>query len=608
VTIAALQHHPVSLAEASFYDLLPVGHHSVNGAGVFTQMNELELQWLGYTREEVIGKLTVADVFSEASRAQFKRNFPLLMQHGRLHDLEYEFVRKDGSRFAALVNALAIKDERGRFLGGRAVVVDISARKRMENTLRESERRLEQAQRIANFGYYEINLARQATEVVNGASPRIYEILGLDPRQGPISFEQFFEQCVHPEDRARVRQLCGQATRDGTTFGCEYRVLHTDGSVRYARDEAEPIRGAGGEIERYFGVMHDVTEAKRAQQALLEKERRFRHLVENSHDGVVLLARDATILYASPAALRLLGCSAEEMVGRLPSDFVHPDDLSGVMSALNQLALSPGLQLTFRTRARRADGEWRWFDTANSSRVHDPELGAIICNFHDITDEVVAREAVEATNRKLRQLSQHLQRVREDERTHLARELHDELGAALGTINLYLDHGANDKRGAAQALAQVRALVDTAIDTTRRITTDLRPSVLDHRGLWAALEWLARSVGSGIACRVELDTVREVKLGAATDTAVFRIVQEALRNAVRHAAASEVRVYAEREDGHLVVSVADNGRGIAKGDCSKADSWGIVGMRERAHALGAQLHVGRRAEGGTLVQLRVALA
>lgn len=597
--------------EADFYNLLPVGHHTTSAQGVFIQMNDVELRWLGYTRDEVIGKLGPKDILSEPSRSKFELNFARMARQGYMRDMEYELQRKDGTTFPVLVNALAIKDGQGNCLGGRAIIVDLSARREAEQALRRHEAALLQAQRIARIGNYEIDLARTSTNDQCIWSDETYRILGRDPSQGPLSSDEFLEHCVHPEDRAHVAQVIEAALLRGGVADCEYRIVRPDGEVRYVRDVAEPVYAAKGKLERYFGVIHDITSIKLAQSQTLKTEARYRHLVEHSHDGVILLSATGTIVYVSPSGQKLLGWPLEKLIGRASQELCHPEDVPSLAAAMERLTQCPDEPVTHRIRVAQSDGTWRWLETCKSNRLGDPVLQAIVCNFRDVTEQHKAREQLKSTNRQLHKLSQHLQQVREEERASLARELHDELSATLSAINLFLgDPETDEQRMPPEALARVRELAHTAVEATRRITAKLRPSVLDHHGLWAAIDWFAQkiSVGRKLACEIDIDAVRKIALDENASTAVFRIVQEALRNVARHAGADEVRITAWRAQQQLLLRIDDNGRGIAETDKAKTDSWGIVGMRERALALEGELSISRLAARGTRVELRVPLA
>lgn len=211
---------------------------------------------------------------------------------------------------------------------------------------------------------------------------------------------------------------------------------------------------------------------------------------------------------------------------------------------------------------------------------------------------------------RLRALTGHIEAAREDERTAMAREIHDELGQALTAMKMdvaWLGRHVLPAQGTAAAALDARisgmsALIDSVVQQVRRISTELRPGVLDDLGLSAAIEWQTRdfSQRSGLRCTVH-SNVSEKRFERNLSTAVFRILQEALTNVARHARATRVDVSLLETDGRLRLEILDDGLGITAGALSRSKSFGLLGMRERAHRLGGTLSVSRRPEQGTAI-------
>lgn len=225
-----------------------------------------------------------------------------------------------------------------------------------------------------------------------------------------------------------------------------------------------------------------------------------------------------------------------------------------------------------------------------------------------------AEEALRESHERLRALSTYLQTVREEERTRIAREVHDELGQALTSCKLDLSWIASkiprDLKPLHEKARALTAHIDSTIQTVRRISTELRPGVLDHLGLVAALEWQANDFESrtGIQCNVRGKLPLESALGQQLSTTLFRIFQETLTNIIRHASATRVEVNLRAANGEITLQVTDNGRGITKQEIGDTKSMGLLGMRERAGLLGGIFHIARlRRGGGTRVTVRVPL-
>jgi signal transduction histidine kinase len=224
-------------------------------------------------------------------------------------------------------------------------------------------------------------------------------------------------------------------------------------------------------------------------------------------------------------------------------------------------------------------------------------------------------ERLRESEDKLRRLAAHLISVREEERAHIAREIHDELGQSLTVLKFDLAFLSsqfsptvrpNQRRSFLSHVQVLETSVDKTIQLVREIAASLRPSVLDDLGLAAALEWQADEFRSRTGIRTDLDLSAAP---ASTDpnqaTAVFRITQEALTNVARHAEATHVAVTLRQTEDGLLLTVQDNGRGVSDAALSRPDAFGVLGMRERAEAIGARLSIYGRPTQGTTVTLRV---
>jgi signal transduction histidine kinase len=253
-------------------------------------------------------------------------------------------------------------------------------------------------------------------------------------------------------------------------------------------------------------------------------------------------------------------------------------------------------------RVAKADG------TASIEVRSQDETGQIMQALQDMN------ERLRQTRERLRDLVAHQDRAKEEERKRIAREIHDELGGLLTGIKSYLSFAVDCAEQADKLpdrhLLEACALADSAIETAHRVITDLRPSVLDQLGLWAALEWYAGEIEerTGLRCRTTIDeSAASMDIGPECSTTVFRIVQETLTNVVRHADASNVDIRIACENGAMVITMEDDGKGIASERLLNAESWGIAGMHERARYMGGELKIAGTPGQGTVVALRLPL-
>ena len=232
----------------------------------------------------------------------------------------------------------------------------------------------------------------------------------------------------------------------------------------------------------------------------------------------------------------------------------------------------------------------------------------------DLAREIAERKVIEQNLReseeRLREFAAHIQAVREEERTSMAREIHDELGQAL--TGLKMDLSWLEKRlpkGLEEQAEKVKSmfrLIDETIQSVRKISSELRPQVLDDVGLSGTLKWQAREfqARTGIRCKVDLPE-EEFVMDQDRSTAVFRIFQEVMTNVARHAKATRVDIKLRLDADHLILNIVDNGRGIALADLRSQKSLGLVGVRERAHILGGQVEIEGTDGKGTSVTLSI---
>lgn len=242
------------------YERAPCGYHSLDADGVFVRVNETELRWLGYAREEVLGRRKFLDLVTPPSRKLFEDRFPAYKELGEIRDLEFDMVRKDGSTLPVLLNATAVRDASGRFVMSRSVVVDITRRVAAEEASRRSEASLNRAQAVAHVGSWSLDLPRD--ELL--WSDEAYRIFGI-PAGTPMTYEKFMDK-VHPEDREAVKAAWAGALERGP-YDIEHRVL-LDGRVKWVRERAEVEFGSDGRALRGVGTVQDVTELKRAEDEI----------------------------------------------------------------------------------------------------------------------------------------------------------------------------------------------------------------------------------------------------------------------------------------------------------------------------------------------------
>lgn len=355
-------------------------------------------------------------------------------------------------------------------------------------------------------------------------------------------------------------------------------------------------------------------EKEQAEAALRKSEHKFRLLFE--HNPIPMFVYDVeTLLFldVNDAAVTHYGYSREEFVRLWITDLWVLDDLRRLQTS-DSKNKTP-LNIMGEWLHQRKNGETRNVQVISRQLEANHARTALLIA-EDITERTQAAERLKRSHEQLRALSAHLQSVREEERSRIALEIHDELGQILTAIRMDLSW-LHDKfsliktplrRTLMSHADSMTKLIDSTIQTVRRISTELRPRILDDLGLVAATEWQAHEFGArtNIQCKFHTN-VEELKLDRERSTAVFRILQESLTNVLRHAKASIITIDLHVSPDELTLEVVDNGKGFEPDKSKTAQSFGLLGMQERALLLGGNVTIKRASKKGTIVNLELPL-
>ncbi|HKO96499.1 MAG TPA: PAS domain S-box protein, partial [Pyrinomonadaceae bacterium] len=414
------------------------------------------------------------------------------------------------------------------------------------------------------------------------------------------------------EDRDRLRAL-GES--QGVLRDEELDVRTKHGETRHVTMSAERFM-ISGELCNLC-IFRDITERKRAEEALRESERRFSDSLKNIEMIAVMADMKGDITFCNDYLLRLTGWKREETIGRNWYEMFLPEgEKAKVSKLLDRVEPTGEVVVHMENEIKTRSGERRLVMWTNTTlRGLDGQVIGVAALGDDITERKAAEGQLKSSTAQLRALSARLQSAREEEGTRIAREIHDELGSALTGLKWDLERidkalpeaeNGGEIHSVHQRILTMTGLVDTTINTVRRISSELRPGVLDNLGLIPAIEWHAQQVQerTGIICSVD-SLIEHVDLNREQTTAVFRIFQEAMTNVLRHAQATKVTIIIEEDDGEFIVEIKDNGRGITESERSGIHSLGLVGMRERANSVGGKVQINRVAGKGTAVIVRL---
>jgi PAS domain S-box-containing protein len=568
----------------------------VDTGGVIRQWNRQAEQVFGWEESEAIGRTlteTIIPLRYHEEHAQGLARFAATGK-GRLLNRRIEITARsrDGREFPIELTIAAVRHGDTQLFG--AFVREITERQQVEERLRfqatilqnvpDSIIAIDLEGRVmywndgatALFGYTTDEMLGQTLE-------RLYPDAGLDGLA------------------ADIKQIL-----EGQVLIKDWNGRRRDGSPVCVDVKTAVMRDTHGQAIGLLGVGKDITERKVTEDRL-----RFQStILSNVRDSVIVTDLSGRVQFWNTGAEAVFGYTAEEIVGRSVAILYEDGDSYPVdLQRIQDGEVSSG-----EWQRRRKDGTTVWID---SKRVvlRDPRGQAIgiLGVSKEITERKQADEALRATHERLRDFAGRMRSVREQERTLMARQIHDELGQVLTALGM--DVAWLEARLPAQDQPLVEkcramaAIIEGTIGRVRTLATELRPAVLDDLGLLAAIEWETQQFArrTGIACTLDLPATLS-PLDADRSTDLFRILQEALTNVVRHAAAQHVDVQVRETPAELVLGVSDDGRGIATAEATSPRSLGLLGMRERALLWNGSVDVRARPQGGTSVIVQLPLA
>ncbi len=350
-------------------------------------------------------------------------------------------------------------------------------------------------------------------------------------------------------------------------------------------------------------------------QQLKETESRFQIVSRATNDSVYDWDMQADTIWRSPNTEMIFGYRMTEINGNAQwwQKHIHPADKSRVLDELINLNRSGNGFWSSEYRFRHASGQYMHIlDRAYVAYDTNNEPKRLIGSMLDITKVKKNEIELELSRDRLRRLALHSQMIREEERKHLSRELHDEFAQILTGIKYNLEwlksKVTNENADIMECVTETSEVVSNTMEKVKEIAMALRPSIIDDVGLLEAIKWQLSKFQDMSCCRCVLENqIDDLKMDNESEIAIFRILQESLANVARHAKADLVEITLQQHEQELILQVKDNGIGIPEFLIDSADSIGLLGMRERASAIGGTLDIHRLTHGGTAVVLKVSL-
>lgn len=521
-----------------------------------------------------------------------------LHAEGRIAEpAEVRFLRTDGSSFWGLVSSAPLVEKDGRVSGAVTVILDTTERHRAEEELGHRESFIEKVLRATPDAMYVFDLAERRVVFANRD---LASLAGYSREESEALQGALLPTILHPEDLALYGQRVAryQTASDEDVLETFFRVKHKDGEWRCLHGRGVVFeRSEDGRAARVLAVVKDVTAQKLAEDSLRESEAFHRTLTDTVPVGLVVTDRDGVVTWSSPAFRELAGAASEEEVAGSPLS-AWLDAGAGKPAVENRRAPreADAAPSPREVRLRTRDGRTLWADLVSAPlfRSDGGYSGAIVA-VQDSTARRLASESAKKASERLKYLSRRIVEVQEEERRHLARELHDEIGQSLAAIYFRMQALLKSTEPCPRDLIEDSAeIADRTMRTVRDLSLDLHPSLLDEAGLAETLRWYVDRQVRGPGLDVELVVCPTLaSLPGDLRSACFRIAQSALSNVVRHAKATTVRVQVDARDGTLALVIRDDGVGFDPAmtlpRATSGWSLGILGMQERAELLGGTI-------------------
>ncbi|CAD5277149.1 MULTISPECIES: PAS domain S-box protein [unclassified Imperialibacter] len=568
----------------------------LNRRGELLSMNPAGLSMIEADSElQVLGRRMV-DLVDEKYRSGFNQLSKNVFR-GRSGVFEFESTGLRGGHRWLATHAVPLKDIQGNITSLLGVTRDITEQKRSEILVRESEEKYRNLVERAADGIIQINEQGKII-LANGFLCRMLQYTESELLK--LSIEDTYAH----EEKHLVRQRMAEVKNKGSIL-YERRMVRKDGT-EIPVDVVLAKTGQHG----FLAIIRDITERKKSEEAVRQSEERFKAAFNASPDSITIASiKTGKLVEVNDGFIDLFGFTREESIGKNSSelgvrDLVNREEVAQFFAKQQAIRNVEGI---FYIRARE-----KRVCLSSIVKLRWKDEDCLLSIIRDVTEIKNTEIELKEVNTKLRELARHLQSIREEERTNIAREIHDELGQQLTGLRMDTSWLAkkieNKEKGVGEKINGMLELIDETVKSVRRISTDLRPGILDDFGLVAALEWQSHEFEkrSGIVSVFRSSEV-DLQLDNVTVTALFRVYQESLTNVARHSGASKVESELTVNDGELMLTISDNGKGFSKLEISKNRTLGLVGMRERVLMIGGKIEIDNLPGQGVRVQVTVPL-
>lgn len=409
--------------------------------------------------------------------------------------------------------------------------------------------------------------------------------------------------------REKLSNITKETLTQKSTSSVEIICYHKNGMQRWMNFTISPIIKENGEVEGFSAIGEDVTQRKITELALIQNEEMFRSVWENSIDGMRLVDENAKIRLVNKAFCELVNMTEEKLVG---NDFniCFLDRDPQKVELFKEHIKNELIPTRQNTELTLWNGKKTPVEITNSFIYLSEGRKLLLSVFRDISEQIAAENKIRQSEENYRRLALHLQTIREEERAKIAQDIHDHLGQLLTGLHLDFSYlkkiTPRDNIKINDTIDSITKLIQNIIESVQRISSELRPPILDDLGLIPAIEWELSKFRerTDIKCKF-LSSISNVNVNKKQLINIFRIFQESLTNIARHSNASNVNVNVYQKNGCLYVIIKDDGKGIPIEKLNSPSALGLIGMRERALSCNGELIIDSKPGTGTKITLKI---